>query len=158
MGHQAQVPLNQDIPGFQIPLPCQGKIPFFLCLCQWFGERSRIQLQGIQQSAQHQPYSSQHAITSADTVFTTARPFYCKSPVPAQPVFLSLISGLFPLSPFWDKNIRIVSFKGDNADIALIFSGQTLPLGYYPISDAVLFTLHSIIAVRNGRVVNMTYA
>ena len=60
MGHQAQVVFNEHISGRRVSCSGPGQIVGFLCFRQRFGERSGIQLQGIQQRAQHQPGGCTH--------------------------------------------------------------------------------------------------
>lgn len=45
MGHQAQVALNEDIPGIQVPLGREGQVVFLLFFGQRFGKASRLKLQ-----------------------------------------------------------------------------------------------------------------
>jgi len=60
MRHKAQVPFNQDISGFQVSLLRPGQVVLFFRMRQWPWERAGVQLQGIQQRAQHQPHSTEH--------------------------------------------------------------------------------------------------
>ena len=61
MRHEAQVALDQHVPGIQIPLCRFVQIIAFFLLRQGFGERAGLKLQGVQQCAEHQPHSGQHA-------------------------------------------------------------------------------------------------
>jgi hypothetical protein len=64
MGNEPEIAFDQDIAGFQIPLGCQGKIVFLFRFSQGLWETSGLQLQRIEQAAQHKPKGSGHSLTS----------------------------------------------------------------------------------------------
>ena len=57
---QTQIPLHQNVPGLHIPLGRQFQIAPLLPLTQGFGKTPGVQLQRIQQTAQHQPCRGDH--------------------------------------------------------------------------------------------------
>jgi len=61
VGHKAEVPFNENISCFQVTLPGTGQVVPLLFLRQRLWKRTGIQLQRIQQCAQHQPCGCQHS-------------------------------------------------------------------------------------------------
>lgn len=60
MRHQAQVPLDQDVPGLQIPLGCPLQIMLLLLRCQRLREAAGGESQGVQHSSQCKPCCGQN--------------------------------------------------------------------------------------------------
>ena len=104
MGHQPEIALDEDIPGFQIPLGCQFQIVLLLLGSKGFGEAACLQLQRIQQAAEYQPNAAKHGFhLHGDTIFTPARPVSPESRIPErrkkglpQQSFSSVISQFLP--------------------------------------------------------------
>ena len=61
VGDQAQVALDENIAGIQIPLLGQFQVVLLLLGGEGLGEAAGGKLQGIQQGAEYQPYGSDHA-------------------------------------------------------------------------------------------------
>ena len=60
MGHQPEIPLNEDVPRIQISLCGKRQIMAFLRRRQRFRKRTRRKLQGTEQCAEHQPCRGNH--------------------------------------------------------------------------------------------------
>lgn len=87
MCHQAEVAFDEDIPCLQVPLGSEGEIVLFLLRAQRLGEASCAQLQGIEQTAEHQPYGNGHAdhLSIAYSMLVVRFPRNFPSPPPSAP-------------------------------------------------------------------------
>lgn len=75
MGDQAEIALDEDVPGFRVALPGQSQVVLLLLGGEGLGEAACGELQGIDQRAERQPNCRDHGFHLHLTLFAHARPY-----------------------------------------------------------------------------------